>query len=286
MSKAKRRQHHVWKNYLKPWIIDGKIWCKSSEKIFNTNPDNIGISSCFYEVEPINESEYNFIDGYIKQIHPSTYLMHKGTLDMYFSFSKLNEVARINAIEDYHNLIENTSKKYLNMLYEKDLSFFDETQGKIDFSQYLGFQYMRTSKIRSALEKSHELSLSNTKISSLINIKNVCKILSLLLGNIVGNWVYSKSKLFLLHNETELDLITGDQPIYNLKAPVDSRNKKFTEFELYYPLSPQSALIISNNNCNISLNNIDTINKLNSFIVTISEKQIFSKKKETLERYA
>jgi len=39
MKKNKKRQHYVWKNYLKPWTLDNKIWCKRKDKIFNTSLD-------------------------------------------------------------------------------------------------------------------------------------------------------------------------------------------------------------------------------------------------------
>jgi len=37
----KRRHHYVCKDYLNAWAVNGKVWCRMEEEVFNSNPVNI-----------------------------------------------------------------------------------------------------------------------------------------------------------------------------------------------------------------------------------------------------
>ena len=50
-----------------------------------------------------------------------------------------------------------------------------------------------------------------------------------------------RQQLVLLHNNTEVGFITGDQPVINLHG--GNRPKPPTKLSMYYPISPTAALI-------------------------------------------
>ena len=51
------------------------------------------------------------------------------------------------------------------------------------------------------------------------------------------------AKLQVIQNTTSLPFITGDQPIINMKAEVGDKEPE--ELVLYYPLSPEVAIIVN-----------------------------------------
>ena len=61
MSNIKKKQHYVWKNYLRPWTENNKIWCLRQGEKFCTSPDNIALQRFFYQAEPLNLNELEYI---------------------------------------------------------------------------------------------------------------------------------------------------------------------------------------------------------------------------------
>jgi len=68
----KKRQHYVWKHYLKPWTMDEKIWWSRNGKIMPpTALVNVGIRKHFYEIEKLNGTERFFVKKFIEGCHPT-----------------------------------------------------------------------------------------------------------------------------------------------------------------------------------------------------------------------
>lgn len=69
--------------------------------------------------------------------------------------------------------------------------------------------------------------------------------------------IEDKFKILLLNNGTEVKFLTSDQPIFNIHAALSPGQLLFgEEFELYYPLRPDLAMLFTNKPC---YNNIDMI---------------------------
>jgi len=181
-----------------------------------------------------------------------------------------------------HTSIEHTAINIISLLLKEDMSWLKDEQSKINFSRFLGTQYTRTNRNHSIL---------SGKLSSLperkeqLNPEKLAKVFALLMGDTIGNWIYSLGQFTLIKNNTSLDFITGDQPVFNLDMNDGQELEPPKDFKLYYPLAPNLALLVSKE---IQINkevSIKEVEKYNDFIVLSSYEQIYSQQKESLAKY-
>ncbi len=161
----------------------------------------------------------------------------KTILELYVQISNSNDEYQIKCgIENLHMLVENYGKNSLNKLRNGNIEFLKNDLEKHQLSLFLGVQYMRTNKMRQNLNP-EELENKN------LDLEKLSVILPFIYGEIIGKWIYNVGQVSLLINETNINFITGDQPIFNTKAPLDN-TEELTFFELYYPISPKYAIYI------------------------------------------
>lgn len=278
----KKRQHYIWKYYLKPWTVDNKIWCVRDHKIFKTALENIGVENYFYEAIPLNDVETKVINSLIMQFHPSTHNLLRHTFGIYLSSSNNSDYLRKNGIEEYHCLIEQQMTFILQKLYDKDITFFENEKEKADFSFFIGSQYSRTNKIRNKMNNIFENINYPPEILANIDPNKMSRVIPLIFAENIGNWVYSSSKIKYLENTTSVNFITCDQPIYNIKA---TPNEMPIDFEIYYPLSPKLAIILTENETEFTILTENDINKYNDFIVNSSHEQIYGLSEYDLSKF-
>jgi len=284
----RKKQHYVWKHYLKPWTIDGKqIWCKRNGKIFNTSLENIGQERYFYESYELNKFEDSMIKGLIKKMHPSTHSMHLSSYDIYCSTTENFEYFKKNGLEIYHSSIEGPAIVILDSLYNKDLSLLNIKQNRIDFCRFLGMQYTRTKRSQESVSSMlGKLPSIHSEYQDKFDPVKISKVLSLITANSIGSWIYSDANFYFIDNTTPIEFITGDQPIYNLEIDRLNKNEPPEKFKLYYPLSPNLALLITEENLDNSSATANEASTYNGFIYNVSNDQIYSRTKEIIEFYA
>lgn len=276
MSTVKKQQHFVWKHYLKPWTKNDKICCSGHGNIFHTSLDNIAQKRFFYKSEPLNSHEFSFVQSFIEHLHPSAKTSQFGLLRMYCITANYDDYLQKCGIEDFHGIVESKFKSVLAKIYGKDLSFFENDEGKNNFSFYVGCQYTRTNKMRTNLEN------APLKIPESIDKEKIAKVLSLLMGDMIGNWMFSKSKLTLLINDTDENLITGDQPIINTKALNSNKYNPPKEIELCFPITPKIAIYLSDKSMGEQKLNVKEVKEFNEMIIQQSKEQIYSMDKSDL----
>jgi len=200
--------------------------------------------------------------------------------------SNSSDYERKNAVEDWHAIHETIVLDIFEQLYRGDISFWDDDQGRAKFSAFIAFQYGRTPKMRiSSMYAVKKIeNLKNIDIVNNYNQKKIAKYFDVLLPELIGNYLYSRSKLILLVNNTGFDFITCDQPVYNIKANLESIEMP-KEFELYYPISPQRALIFTENEDFDAKLTIEKVDNFNKFMCAVSEEQIYSNSSVLLEKY-
>jgi len=302
----KRGQHYVWKNYLKSWTTNGKLFCLRDNKIFDTNPYNIAQQRDFYRLKELTEKEIRFIKGLIDRLPSEVKSLHTGQLDLFNSIFTIKECyesldikcaevekqldIRINNFEeDLHSSIEGIGAPYINKILESDLSFWDNESSRGEFSYYLAIQYFRTKRMRNRVLASSNQFNSNapTEFSDyLFDMERAFGVLSHILAVNVGDNL-ACMQLELLRNDTNLPFITTDQPAINLIDDGNGIDIPPTGFELYYPVSPNTAIIIFNNRIPIFSNDIceDDVTELNDMMEKASLEQIYANKQTVLERY-
>jgi hypothetical protein len=296
----KKRHHYVWRFYLKSWANKESIFCKMNNKIFQSNLMGIGQEKYFYKLNDLTDKEkviiqklaINSSPKHLKKLHnnfvngfTSIYNLKKlfnKELENDNKIAKLFEMYESNMNEDYHSEIESLNIKYIEKLLDKNINFFTCEEDRISFSYYIATQFFRTKKMKNNVINA----VGNNK---LVDIEKIWPILAHIFSTNLGHSIFidKKFRLVLLVNKTNLEFITGDQPIINTYAVGKLINEEIKELEFYYPLSPKIALLVTEDKkykeqiINISDNTI--INFYNTGIIKESNTQIYASNREILE---
>jgi hypothetical protein len=142
--------------------------------------------------------------------------------------------------EEMQRMTEESGKLFLQKLYRKDLSFYDDEDSNAKFLYFLALQYFRTKRMRRATTEPIAETFSQ-------NGESISHVASFILATNVAFSIHLDRELYrpqLLENASTIPFITGDQPVVNTLAAYDAK-KPATQLELFYPLTPSLALRIS-----------------------------------------
>jgi len=273
-----KKQHYVWQYYLKAWALENKIWCKRDGKIFNPSTEGVAQERYFYEAIPLYPYEIDLVNALISKLHPTAYETIRSTLQVYIETSLGDENLRRNGLEKYHSLVEEKAVPILSALREGDKNILSIEQNRINFSYFIGCQYTRTKKIRKR-DLNPPKNMEVPKPFKECDFNKVSYVMSFLLADIIGNWANSCAVFNLLENNSDLEFLTCDQPVFNFLA---KDGEEPHQFKLYYPLSPKFALFISNNEIEKNINSKDKVLIYNNYIKSISSEFLFARNKELL----
>lgn len=296
----KRRHHYVWQHYLKPWTVDGQITCLRQGRLFSTGTSNVAIKTDFYRLHEFTEQDLQAVQQLcMRNSAPALRAVQQGWIDIFripFTISEQRAAARgkdpavdklfdevINNLEeDLHAHIEGGSISHLEALRNGDLSFLDSEAESATFFHFLGVQYLRTEKIRSAtIAALHDVHL--------FDVERVWGLMSHLLATSMGHYLFMNReglRISLVHTNRVPDLITSDQPILNLRAVNLQANEAPQELELYYPLSPTAALLLEADHpeggqCERTLER-EEVEAYNRAVFHSAHEQVFAVSEETL----
>lgn len=277
-----KRQHYVWRYYLKPWTVNKQICCLRDNNIFKASLMKIAQKRYFYRTEELNNEEISLIVKIIEALPPENHELLFETFKVYLASCNGDEYLKKNGIEIFHSIVESRAIDFIDKARVGNINFLNEEQSRIDFSKFLARQYCRTRKIEMAtMSNINSIKLPNEYIGS-CDIKKIMKAVSFLTSDSIGNWIFSESNIFLLENNTEVNFITSDQPIYNLKS---KENISTVDMELYYPLNTKFALLCTKlKNVNTMLSKQD-VQKYNTAIFKFSHEVVFAKYVSDLESY-
>lgn len=311
MIEAKRKQHHVWKHYLSAWSIEQKIWVYQQKRCFNSSLQNIAQERDFYKLKKLTDYEISYIKTIIGQFHPHLQKSANEWLETFiYLFNKrdnLNELFKntlglmefintgnetdvlfktlaINFEEDLHCRFENRAKPILDKLLKKDTDFFFNLEDKLDFIHFMCIQYTRTKAIKQNILEAAKLAFANHGV----NLENMWSVLSHIFAeNIASNLIDDERfKLIILENATNVELITGDQPMINTFST--GKNWQANDTEFYYPISPKFAILLTKSALYLSTHyslTFEDVNKYNKNIIEKSNLQIFASLPNTLSLY-
>lgn len=266
----KKKHHYVWQHYLKPWTDNKQICCLRQGEKFRSSLKSIAQKRYFYEASPLNEVDIKFINSFLSQVHPMAQRPLLGLLDVYLKSAYTNDYTRKCGLEDFYSIVERKFIPILGKIYQHDLSFLEDLNERNHFSFFIGVQYTRTYKMRDRL--------SNALINfpKDLDKNNLSKILSLFFASIISNWVFQSGRLNLLHNKSGMNFITGDQPVFNKKGNIKV-NGNVKELDLFFPVSPNLAIQISDYIEGEEYIDKDAVIQYNKDIKSNSKEQIFSK---------
>lgn len=318
----KKQQHYVWEHYLTSWHYNSShVFCYRNDKknIFPINPEKIAKEREFYKLKNINDTEIAFIEKIF--ISPTKHAelrdMNRNWIGVFTYIFKFKEemhskgirddelYAKIEVLinnleEDLHTKIEEKTIPILSSLIEGNLiikddgsedeaTYYNDTMG--NFILFLTTQYFRTKKMKMSFIKVFQ-SLPEFKN---MNPENIWNVLSHILSSNLGNTLYAlrnEYKWSILMTNSDVSFITGDQPVINTfgnYSVIDTLKDKNNEdkFELYYPLTPKKALLVSKTQYIGKSDFIEIdegeVNRYNKLIFNAREEQVFSNNRDILE---
>lgn len=302
----KLQQHYVWEYYLASWCYNNRqLYCyrTKDENVFPVNPEKIAKEREFYKLKNITPSEAELIEQLFIKDHKTPKLRElnrKWIVNFTEIFrikqflesqniatdeiNNMIDVLITNLEEEHHTNLEKRAIPYLEALKKGYLNVKENDDAFVDFLIFLSTQYFRTKKIKmNFLRSAKEL---GDKMG--VNVENMWNISSHIFATSLAFGIYEQRdnyKCYILICKGNIPFITGDQPVINTLANYSS-DVETDELELYYPVSPDKALLISKENFVKNPTTIeiseDEVRRYNSLILAASEEQVFSNNKELL----
>ncbi|MGY8710481.1 DUF4238 domain-containing protein [Bradyrhizobium sp. 18BD] len=248
-QRPKRRHHHVWQNYLRPWTTNGGMFCLQDGRVFPSGTRVLAVQTDFYKLQRLTPQDLALLKMLFGQGRPSAVRTHGNLVGMLVAPFELAERFRgspnwpkieaqlddlaSNVLEDYHASIESSFAPALERALAGDLGFYADDAQCITFLNFLCTQYMRTRGIK---ERTLELSPS---------LERVWNIVIHITATNIGGSLYverKRRKLIVVENRSEVPFVTGDQPAINLKS---TRPAPTDRLSIYYPISPTAALLMA-----------------------------------------
>jgi len=305
-----KRQHYVWRHYLRPWSHNESIWTyfKTLGKIERPSLMGVAEEKYFYKLIDFTDKEEDFLKKYIDKFSPEAVKdLNFDFLKLFTSTSKLKEhlgknsnpavdkekVAEeikkleINLMEYAHGKMEALGIRLLQYRNIEDLKTINQDDYIFDAIMFLCFQYMRTKSMRNSALKSfiggpyEELAKKSWNILSYVTATTLAKNISL----------DTKLKFTFIENYTTNHFVTCDQPVFNILNDKLDKQGEVIGLELYYPITPNHALTIhfraeqKDKFEGISADNA-MVEFLNKKVFENSEFYLFADTKELLEKIA
>lgn len=251
MSEIIKNQHYVWRRYLKPWTIKEKgkqiyTYLIDNNEIGKTSLMNVAQERFFYEIQDLSDMELIAARKYVKAF-PSFTRPYADTFLLSY------EVVSKGVMSDSDKLVfaKNSFEKTLtsierhgtNLLNCKSLKELTEISNLDQCIFYLCIQYCRTKKMRmNGINGLVERPLASQLFDKLFPLTTILFGTTLAHNIFVGNF---NTKYIFIKNETSSPFITSDQPAINLLSDDLDEEGYVKSFELYYPTSPSTAIMIT-----------------------------------------
>jgi hypothetical protein len=262
-----RRQHYVWQEYLEAWATPkGKaqqLWClrRDSPRPFFTDTKNVAVERDFYRLQDLQAGDADFVRWLA--INPKTNSrlrdLNEGWISRMEQFLKLMRIAKSRASaserllaeldaemiefqENEYGSLESRAMSQINSLRKGDVSFFDDDDQAIQFSYFLISQYFRTKAMRDRIKARFDKPADRERFD------RTWPIFRYIYTTNVGYSVFANRKTMKLQVVSApdgIDFITADQPAINTHGAFLSPDTPVEEVELFYPVTPTRAAIIS-----------------------------------------
>ncbi|MFK4583803.1 DUF4238 domain-containing protein [Bradyrhizobium ottawaense] len=309
MNTTTRRQHYVWKHYLRSWERAGRVSVlrKGASRPFQTDAVNIAVMRDFYRLPSLSQDDERFIERFIDSTCAASPMLRKlnhGWLDAIAAASRLRrqiadagkldpivegqinaEIERfeIQADESYHGAVEASSLRLIGALKAGKAEIWGNDDDARDLAYFLSLQHLRTKKMQDNVVVSFPEGEKRERAARL------WPILRHIFATNVGWSLFSERtewRLRLLRAAGNTAFITGDQPTLNLLTPDDHNGLAF-----YYPMSPTTAVVLERRENESVVGSADDapdslVQELNIRIFDISHEQVFSSDIALLEEVA
>lgn len=310
MSDLKKRQHYVWRNYLRPWADNESIWTyfKEQDKIVKPGLMGVAQEKYFYGLEDFTDEEIAFLKNFVDTTSPAVLKpLNSDFLTLFTSTSLLkrqlaantnpkvnreliaSEIKKLeaNSMEDAHCIMENLGSKIIQCRGLEELKELSIDDNLYDAIMFLCVQYFRTKSMRKSALKS----FNGDKFEGLAD--KSWNIISFVMATTLARSISIDNKLrfIFIENSTTIPFITGDQPVFNILNDKLNENGEVTELELYYPLTPKCAISIHFRQEQVEKYegkkaDENYVNYLNKKVVENADYYVFADNEEILKQYS
>ena len=240
---------------------DGKLWHSHKGQIRKANPINVAVKNNFYRIIDLTPIDIAFLMTWCSSMrHPDLQAICKSHVEQAKIMMDVKQAiadghpvpVHLQEIvddffqsseEEYHATIESEGGPFIADILEEKLDFFYTPSGFIKFAQYIAHQWMRTKNLQDRV-------ISASTDMKGVNIRAVVqwtrRFASIgLTANLIGT--REKWRLILLKTSPDNAFIAGDQPLINTKAIGKAIGVEEADFEIYFPVSPTVAILMTEN---------------------------------------
>lgn len=252
MNTEVKKQHYVWRYYLNPWkknFKEKKIWTYIFEanKVDYVSLMDVAQESYFYKMYELSPVEILACWNFAKQFPPFMWSIAESLLKGYEAIS--NNMMSESDKRDFSlyildNMQTNIEKMGRPLLSCHSLEDLRNIPNKYQAVYYLCTQYSRTKKMRENGINGY-LQLNKPLLSELY--RKAFPYISILMATKLGHSIAvanPNTRYIFVKNESSIPFITCDQPAINLKIDEVDDNGDVQDFELFYPTSPSTAIMI------------------------------------------
>lgn len=300
----KRKHHYIWRNYLRAWALNEQISCLRNGKPIEPNLMGIGVEKDFYKLKELTAEDLEFIKNFaIDPAVPRLQQLHNNLVKQFnfvYEFKKKVEIsgssqktydeidiAIHNLEEDLHCEIENAGIKYLKEILQHNINFYYNADECAEFLYYLSVQYFRTKRMK--VNVINTIKIKNPGLEG--RFERIWNLLSRIFAMNIGYSLYterSKYNMILLQNKSAKEFITSDQPVINTCAQ-DNPTTPPDDIELYYPVSPRLAILLTKIKNDTKINQLELNEKevtlYNKLMVENSNEQLYATSLSFLQEY-
>ena len=181
MSTIQKKQHYVWRYHLEAWAVDGSVHWYSlrQKKGGHGSPASLAYGKYFYKSERLSDVDKKYMEVFIKKLpvagmrdvltrqlqlfqapHDLRDLLEKRGVEIPEAIMKLisDETESFDKTigENWHGGIESRAIPLLDMLRNRDASFWNEPSRCSFFIYFLCHQFFRTPKMKHVYEEAHK----------------------------------------------------------------------------------------------------------------------------------
>jgi Protein of unknown function (DUF4238) len=226
-----------------------------------TDIKNVAVGRDFYRLRDLHEGDSDFVRylAFRPETNAKLRELNDGWISRFELFLKLLRTARshpkasqnllsaldaqmIEFQENEYARMEDGAVSQLAALQAGDASFFEDVDQAISFSYFLAHQYFRTKAIRDRIRDSFPEQAQKERFD------RTWPIFRYVYATNIGYSIFAHRKtvkLQVLQAAPGMEFITGDQPAINTHGAFVSADTPVDDLELFYPVSPSRAVIMS-----------------------------------------
>lgn len=244
----KKKHHFVSQFYLRQWAKENdRLFTNIKDEIVKKTTVEVGAENYFYRIKSLKKNQYNLLSGEISLL-PDVPMKKslKTVIDAGIFFNVETQVLssnedisdlearQANLVEEYYCIVEDCVLDAHDKLLRGKYSELDNDEYEC-IVRFMFHQLTRTQKAKSNIKKGIADILEERGID--FDAYHIASAL-ILSERMTLVAIEKLSTLTVIENDTEINFITNDSPVLNLKTPKDKNIK------LYWPISPRKAILL------------------------------------------